>query len=627
MTETFHFLRPWWFAALLPLAWMLWQMFHCRPQAGLWRKICDASLLPFLLVLNGTRRSRLPEIVFAVTAVLVIFALAGPAWKRLPQPLYARQAPLVIILDLSLSMNAKDIKPTRLQRAKLKIEDILSQRKEGSTALVVYAGHAFAVTPLTQDVETIRLQLKDINTELMPVQGSRLGMALQKGWQLLQNNNVRSGDMLVITDGVSDRVVERLKALAARGIRVSVLAVGTANGAPVPFRQGGFLKRQGNIVIARTNFDYLKTLARAGGGMYARLAPGDEDVQALQRFFDANDNLANVQRTSFFADLWREEGPWLLLLVLPLAALAFRRGWVMGLVLCLCLPVPQPAQALDWHGLWSALWFNKDQRAYRAYKKKQYEEAAKRFRHQDWKASSLYKSGHYKQALRLWRQQSSDEGYYNRGNALAMSGRLKQAIAAYDQALKLNPGHKDARYNRDLLKKILQHAGRQPGPGQTGKNPGQQQGQRGQQGGRRQSPDGKNKGKPSSAAKRDGKNTTGSAAGNQQPGMDKDGRQHGSRAHDKPLQDRMAGSKPPKHSSKDKQKEAKEQQQKSQQAKKPGKAGKPKKTQLSELEQAYEQWLRRVPDDPGALLRKKFQRQYLMERNAMPYNFNNRKGW
>ncbi len=625
MSETFHFLRPWWFAALLPLAFLLWRLFHCRQQAGLWRRICDAALLPFLLVVNDSRRSRLAEILFAVAAVLVIFALAGPAWKRLPQPLYARQAPLVIILDLSLSMNARDIKPTRLERAKLKIEDILRQRSEGSTALVVYAGHAFVVTPLTQDVETIRLQLKDIDTALMPVQGNRLSIALYKAWQLFDNNKVRSGDILVITDGVKEVVSDRLRTLAARGVRVSVLAIGTDNGAPVPFRQGGFLKDKGNIVIAKTDFDYLKALARAGNGLYARLTPGDEDVQALQRFFDSNDNLVNVQRTRLFADLWREEGPWLLLLVLPLAALAFRRGWLTVVLIFVCLPVPQSAQAVDWGALWSGLWFNKDQQAYRAYRNKQYAEAAKKFKRRDWKASSLYRSGRFRQAVRLWQQEKTDEGYYNQGNALALSGRLKEAVASYDKALKLNPRHEDARYNRDLLKKILQHAGQQPGPGEAGRKQGQQQGKDGRQSGARQKSQNKAGRKPQ--AGRDGKNTTDPAAGNRQQGMDQDGARSDSHARNEPLQDRTRSDKPAQQHDKGEKKDAQKRRKAQQAKKKPGKAARPEKAQLSELEQAYEQWLRRVPDDPGALLRRKFQRQYLMERNAIPYDFNTKKRW
>ena len=172
----FHFIRPFWLLAFIPYTVILVLMWRNKLRNGNWSAVCDPALLPFILQEKVVNQSRWPLTSAALAAVLVIIALAGPTWQRLPSPVFRNDLAVVIALDLSRSMDAGDIKPSRLIRARYKIADILKRRKDGQTALLVYAGDAFTVTPLTDDTETIASQLEALNTDIMPSQGSDTGL-------------------------------------------------------------------------------------------------------------------------------------------------------------------------------------------------------------------------------------------------------------------------------------------------------------------------------------------------------------------------------------------------------------------------------------------------------------------
>ena len=166
----FHFIRPYWLLALIPFLGVFSLLLKNKLSAGNWSSVCDAELLPYLLQDKAVNDSRWTLTTGAMASLLVIIALAGPTWKRLPSPVFRNDSALVIALSLAPSMDAEDIKPSRLIRARYKISDILAQRKDGQTALLVYAGDAFTVTPLTDDTETIESQLEALTTSIMRVQ-------------------------------------------------------------------------------------------------------------------------------------------------------------------------------------------------------------------------------------------------------------------------------------------------------------------------------------------------------------------------------------------------------------------------------------------------------------------------
>ena len=177
----FHFLRPFWLLAFIPLALFLRWLVGRGRGGGAWETVCEPALLPYILAASGGRPGKTPLVLLALAATLAIIALAGPTWERLPRPALQKQAALVIGLDLSYSMYARDIQPSRWQQARFKIADLLDLRKEGQTALLVYAGAAFTVSPLTNDSNTIKAQLTALSPAIMPAPGSNAGSAIDMG--------------------------------------------------------------------------------------------------------------------------------------------------------------------------------------------------------------------------------------------------------------------------------------------------------------------------------------------------------------------------------------------------------------------------------------------------------------
>jgi Ca-activated chloride channel homolog len=585
-----HFLRPEWFIALPVGAWLLWQLLRGRGETGGWRNVVEPKLRRHVLIEPAALRdSRFALVVALLAWVVAVVAMAGPAWERLPVPAFRSDEALVVALDLSRSMDAGDVEPSRLARAKLKLLDLLERRTAGQTALIVFTTHAFTVTPLTTDTRTIASLVGAISTEIMPTRGGSLAAGLDKARALLRQTGVRSGDILLVTDSeVENSDVNRVHDLASEGYRVSVLAVGTEQGAPIPQPEGGFVNdANGQVVIPQLDVGGLRRLAGAGGGRFARLAPDDRDLEALYPAAGVSlDVAAGGEEQKYEADVWRDRGAWLALAVLPLLALLFRRGWICGLVLVLLAPVPR-AQAFEWNDLW----LRRDQRAIRALEDKQPARAATLFDNPEWRGAAQFRSGEFEASATTLSSVDSADGQYNRGNALAKAGKLEPAIEAYDRALAMNANHDDARFNRDLLKKYLEDH-----PQQKQQQPEQQQqdqnGQQNDKGKKGDSQDGADEGE-----KRDGKQS-----GDEQGQKGDKGKSGDSDANGDGDQQ--------KDGEQDPQNAANAQQEQKNGQESPNKAQGPEDVDKWASEQAAEQWLRRVPQDPGGLLRRKFLYQY-----------------
>ncbi len=478
-----HFLRPAWLLALLPLALLLWRLWRRSAGTAAWERVCQPNLLRHLLVVSTGRRGRYPLVLLGLAWLAATVALAGPVWSRLPQPVYRSQAARVLVLDLSRSMDATDVPPSRLARARFKLQDILGRKAEEQDALVVFAGEAYVIAPLTDDAATIAAMVPALSTDLMPVHGSRADLGLRKAVELLERAGVQRGDILLITDGLDSpaAALEAVRALRPR-YRLSVLAVGTAKGGPIPLAEGGFVKdERGAIVIPRLDEGPLRELAAAGGGAFARLSADDSDLRRVLLTPEGAHEVDKAGRILHTADVWREEGPWLVLALLPLAALGFRRGW-LAVALVWVLVSPQPGYALSWDSLWS----RPDQQGVRELAGGNPAVAAKTFQDPLWRGTAHYRAGDYKAAIADFSRADTAAAHYNRGNALARAGRLREALQAYQAALAKDPGDKDAAYNRDLVKKLLerrQQQSRQGSQGQQGsKGSRESQGQTGQQG-------------------------------------------------------------------------------------------------------------------------------------------------
>ena len=311
----FHFLRPFWLVAIIPLVLVIWVYAQRRLKAGNWSRVCDDRLLPFILIGQQQAASPWRLIAMLLCGLLLILALAGPAWNKLPQPVFRSQAALVIALDLSRSMDVTDIKPSRLARARHKILDILERRQEGQTALIVYAAEPFVVTPLTEDNKTVATLVKDLSTDLVPYQGSYPDKAVQKAIELFKQASIVNGHVLMVTDGLdSSGMSSAVSKLTAAGYSLSVLGIGTEEGAPIADRGGGFVKdRDGSIVLARLDEQQLREIARDGNGIFRQITANDNDINSLLQVVSPsrfNDDLsANDDTLKLESDQWSEEGP------------------------------------------------------------------------------------------------------------------------------------------------------------------------------------------------------------------------------------------------------------------------------------------------------------------------------
>jgi Ca-activated chloride channel homolog len=575
----FHFIRPYWLLALLVLAVLAFLSFKNKLNQSNWAEVCDAELLPYILQDKPSPQSRWLFGGLSLAAVLAIIALAGPTWERLPSPAFRNDAALVIALDLSQSMYASDIKPSRLVRARYKIADILRQRKDGLSALVVYSGDAFTVTPLTHDTATIESQLSSLSPNIMPSSGKNTAAALTQAVELLQQAGQQLGSILLISDGVNKDSIEQLANISA-AYRLSVLGVASTEGAPVKLAGGGFLKdTDGNILVPKLDRSTLALLASKGNGVYTTISDNDSDVNRLLADLDRPQLDGASSQNNGLIDQWDEQGVWLLLLILPLAALTFRKG-ILVFLLVLILPMPQTSYAFGWQDLWAT----KDQQAQQAFKNKQFEQAAEQFQSTEWKAAAQYKAGQYQQAAEALKPIETANGFYNQGNALAKAGQLKEAKQAYEKSLKLKPNDDDAQYNLKLVEEALKKQQQNQDQDQQNKDqqgdqqPGESDQQQ-QQSGDKQSQDGQQDPQQS----------------NQSDETDQSDQQ---KQQDEQKSDEQA----------DEQAQADEVEQSAEQdaAEQAATPTGP----MDESKQANEQLLNRIQDDPAGLLKRKFKYQY-----------------
>lgn len=325
----FHFLRPLWLWAFVPLVILLWWFKHANKRHT-WQGICEPQLLPYMVIAGLKKESRKLWLATLIGSLLII-ALAGPTASRIAQPVYRQDSALVIALDLSLSMYANDVKPDRITIARYEIINLLKLRNEGQTALLAYAGEAFVITPLSHDINTMLSQLPALEPALMPAQGSRTDYALTTAANLLKQGGMSQGHILLVTDEIDlKRHADAINASKRQGYKVSILGIGTPSGAPIALPKGGFLKdTQANIIIPKFNSKVLQELAVMGGGIYHDQSIDDRDSEEFNQFFMQDLITEQQSEGNLNSDIWYELGPWLILFSLPLCALAFRKEGIL----------------------------------------------------------------------------------------------------------------------------------------------------------------------------------------------------------------------------------------------------------------------------------------------------------
>jgi Ca-activated chloride channel family protein len=338
MTElltALHFSKPAWLWALLlcvPVA--LWLVLAHRLLARRNERIrqyADTHLLPHLLG-RSEASSHTQWLRFArwmAMWTLLVLAMAGPRWDFTDVQLFRPGTNLVVLFDISRSMNVTDVQPTRLVRARQELEDLLNENRGVRVGLIGFASVSHVVSPVTEDMNGIRRVLSALDTSLVRLQGSRLSSALERASELIAGQPEESvSSLLLVTDGDFDEqdLEQRLKGMAAAGIRVHILGVGTPEGdaVPGPDRANPWvMNRSGQPVISSLNEARLKSMAKAGNGIYLRADYRESDTRKILAEVKAQalPKGDREERTR----VWNERFYWLTGLALVLLLPLFRR--------------------------------------------------------------------------------------------------------------------------------------------------------------------------------------------------------------------------------------------------------------------------------------------------------------
>ncbi len=643
-TLTFHLLRPWWLMAILPALALAWLLLKRRADNSGWAAVIDSELLNELLDGQQQAHTKWPMHALLLAWILAACAMAGPCFEKNNQAALKQADAVVILLDLSPSMLAQDVQPSRLQAAHYKILDLLHQRREGYTGLIAYSGSAHVVAPLSDDTNTIAALVNTLTPNIMPSIGSSVEDAISEALQLLENSHFSRGRILLLTDGVVPEALENIhQQLKGKSIELDVIGIGTSAGAPISLPGGNFVKdNNGNILMNKLDESTLQKTAQENGGYYSPLRADDKDIAPLIAPPDWLAQMGNgdSRDASHTVENWQDIGYWLALPCALLVLLFFRRGVLICLLPLLLLTHQESVRAdniptetgSSFPQTWQDWWQTPDQQATAALEKNDAATAAKQFTDPQWKAYAEYQNGQHKEAAEHFAQSNSATAKYNRGNAQAKAGDLQGALDSYEQSLKQNPGFADAEFNRDLVKKMLEEQKKnQQDQKNTDQNKSQDQKQQDQnqqqdqQQQNQQQKDQQQQDQENNQDQQQQQDKQQSDSNNEQQSDEQKSEEEKQAENDK-------NSTEEKQSEADKQaQEQKEKQEKAEQENESAESKQPEdkkdpenkdtvsdaegKSQADkEKQQANEQWLRKVPDDPGGLLKNKFEYYYQLNR-------------
>ena len=455
--DQLHFIRPLWLLALVPSAGILLVFLRHKDAKRAWQGIVADHLLDHMVSQQSGQRGIRPHVLLGVVLTLICLALAGPTWQREPAPFADDTAALVIAVEVTPTMLAQDVQPSRLERAALKIHDLLALRRGSVTALVAYAGSAHLVLPLTQDGELITEFAAQLDPSIMPAEGDAADRAVELAQAQLTASG-RSGSVLLVTDGMSPQALARLeKNQAMGGPRVHVYGIAAGEEAVTPL---------GSPPAPPLDRDHLKRIASAGRGTLVLVTPDGTDVERLARVVATQFSVATNPEGG---DRWRDFGYWLVPVLALLCLCWFRPGWTVhwhtaAVILLLVLgsagdvraagaavgPVPEEGSTK------TRFWFvTSDQKAQRLFDKQEFAAAAAYFMTPQRRGLAWYRAGEFTRAAAEFGRTGTAEGAFNRANALVMLGKYEEAIKGYEQALRGRPDWAAAAANLALAQMRL----------------------------------------------------------------------------------------------------------------------------------------------------------------------------
>jgi len=664
IVNNFHFIRPWWLLAFVALFLVIFLLKKIRYYQSPWQHFLPSHLASALLENSQSQAAKTASassqtrywLKPLIIGSCIIFSLAGPAWQKLPQPVYQLERGAVLIMDMSYSMYATDVKPNRLTRARYKAIDLLKKINEGDVGLIAYAGDAFIISPLTQDVRNIELLLPSLSPDIMPVHGANALAALTLADQTLKNAGHISGDIYWFTDDIdNEEMLDVYDWANDNNHKLNILGVGSTTGAPIKLSSGKLLKdNRGAIVIPKLPESRLSAIAQRSRGVYHTMTNDDADIKALTAHLSvslddtldsqtSNNSAEQESKQAMQGDQYQEQGPWLLLIILPFILSYFRRGssilaisWLMPLTLLFSFAsvspssyaaepnktqtaakiAPTSSTAADSaesnvsgaSQLWQDLWQTSDQQAQQHYQQKDYQQAAKQFKDSQWQGSAHYKAGDYEQALQAFKQNDSAQALYNQGNSLAQLQKVDEAIDAYKAALEKDPDLSDAKDNLAKLEQLKKQQEQQEQ---------QSQGDQENQDSQEQSDDDQQESKENQGEQQsqDGQPQDQSQDDQQQSSPEnKEGEQQD---EEKENQSQEAKQKEQEQKEKEKEEQAAKAKEsdEEQQGEEKSLAQQAIDNKAQETEQKHQQLLNKVTDDPYLLLRNKMRLEYQKRRH------------
>jgi len=484
LLNNLHFLRPEWFLALLPVIWIIWKAWQTSRKQGAWHEVIAPKFRHLLLGENSSvgasANEKIGYVGLSIAWFFAVLALSGPWVKSVDIPAEKSQQGVVIVLDLSLSMLADDLSPNRISRVKYKLTDLLKQYPQYATGMVVYAGTAHTISPISEDNQTLLGLLPSLNPVMMPKFGSKPLQGLLLAQKLFDGAQITNRHIIWITDDIEKNQIQPITTwLNDHNDSVTLMTVGTTKGGVVQVPNYGLLKDdKEKLIMPKVPFERFAELEKKTHIKWIDLKPEDTGVKNLLPPDIANTDKLAQSKHAKEVNHPLDIGAYFLFLLLPIVAFVFRRGTLLSLVVITLLPIglltPKTSYAMDYWSELPSIFQSPDQQGYEAWENKKYGAAEALFENQQWKASALYRQGKYAQAAKIYALDKTPIGYYNLGNALTMDGKPAEAKKAYEQALKLNPNLSQAKDNLAVINKLLAQKPNKPKlPPQTDEPKGQ----------------------------------------------------------------------------------------------------------------------------------------------------------
>ena len=453
--EVFHFLRPEFLWLLIPvLIVFIIGMFLLQENIK-WQKMIAPYLRKYMITKGSGLKRLLMHLVLLVTISSAIIGLSGPTWKKIELPGKTLETPLVILLDLSQSMMADDIQPNRLERAKFKINDLITEKPGARIALVGFAGTAHTIIPLTSDYKIINAHVKSLSPNIMPFSGSDLDAALAMA-DTITAVTTAPGTVLIFSDDFNNNSFELLRKYVNKSTnKLLIVPMNTANGAkiPMPYTKNRYFKdEKGKSVISQLNPIIINKLKSIDGITISQLTLDNSDMELLAK--NISKNLQFKEKNKEKEDDWEDYGLWFTLPFILQVLFWFRKGWVLFSVLFIvsfssCNNKDTELKLID-------LWLTKDYQAQQFYNNKDYKHAGETYNSNLRSGIAWYKSGDYEKAIEALEKDTSAMATYNLGLAYYNNGDYAAAAMAFGIAAELdNSIAKKASHNKLLVQRIL----------------------------------------------------------------------------------------------------------------------------------------------------------------------------